>query len=74
MQSPLRDWHLDAESRQVLRLLSNGLYVNEIARELHKPLRRIYWVRQKLRKRFGANTNEHLIRMAIAEGFTSTDY
>jgi hypothetical protein len=37
------------------------------------PLRRIYWVRQKLRKRFGANTNEHLISLAVAEGFASTD-
>ncbi|MCB9457893.1 MAG: hypothetical protein H6671_18070 [Anaerolineaceae bacterium] len=33
------------------------------------PPLRIYWVRQKLRKRFGANTNEHLISMAVSEGF-----
>jgi DNA-binding NarL/FixJ family response regulator len=69
MQSPLRDWQLDDESRQVLRLLSKGLHVNDIAKELDKPIRHIYWVRQKLRKRFNASTNEHLVMRAAAEGF-----
>lgn len=69
MQSPLRDWHLDAEARQVLHLLAQGFPITDIARQIDVPLRRIYWVRQKLRKRFGANTNEHLISMAVAEGF-----
>lgn len=73
MQSPLRDWQLDAESRAVLRLLAHGLHITDIASQMQVPLRRIYWVRQKLRKRFGANTNEHLIRMAVAEGFVYTD-
>lgn len=74
MQSPLRDWRLDSEARAVLRLLARGLHVNDIAIQMDVPLRRIYWVRQKLRKRFGANTNEHLISMAIAEGFAYTDH
>lgn len=74
MQSPLRDWKLDSEARAVLRLLARGMHVNDIAAQMDVPLRRIYWVRQKLRKRFGANTNEHLISMAVAEGFTSTDH
>lgn len=73
MQSPLRDWKLDSEARAVLRLLARGMHINDIAGQMDVPLRRIYWVRQKLRKRFGANTNEHLISMAVAEGFTSTD-
>lgn len=74
MQSPLRDWKLDAETRQILRLLAKGLHVTDIAMQLDVPVRRIYWVRQKLRKRFGANTNEHLISLSVAEGFAYTDY
>jgi len=73
MKSPLRDWKLDSEARAVLRLLARGLHINDIATQMDVPLRRIYWVRQKLRKRFGANTNEHLISMAVAEGFAYTD-
>jgi DNA-binding NarL/FixJ family response regulator len=73
MQSPLRDWKLDSEARAVLRLLARGLHIGDIASQMDVPLRRIYWVRQKLRKRFGANTNEHLISMAVAEGFAYTD-
>lgn len=73
MKSPLRDWQLDSEARAVLRLLARGMHVSDIARQMDVPLRRVYWVRQKLRKRFGANTNEHLISMAVAEGFTTTD-
>jgi DNA-binding NarL/FixJ family response regulator len=73
MQSPIRDWKLDSEARAVLRLLARGLHVNDIAVQMDVPLRRVYWVRQKLRRRFGANTNEHLISMAVAEGFAYTD-
>lgn len=73
MQSPIRDWKLDSEGRAVLRLLARGLHINDIATQMDVPLRRIYWVRQKLRKRFGANTNEHLISMALSEGFTCID-
>ena len=74
MQSPLRDWKLDSEARAVLRLLTRGMHVNDIAVQMNVTLRRIYWVRQKLRKRFGANTNEHLISMAVTEGFAATDH
>jgi DNA-binding NarL/FixJ family response regulator len=73
MQSPIRDWKLDSEARAVLRLLARGLHINDIATQMDVPLRRIYWIRQKLRKRFGANTNEHLISMAVSEGFTCID-
>ncbi|MCA0453832.1 MAG: response regulator transcription factor [Chloroflexi bacterium] len=74
MQSSTRNWKLDSEARAVLRLMAHGLHVNDIAAQMAVPVRRIYWVRQKLRKRFGANTNEHLISMAVTEGFASTDH
>jgi DNA-binding NarL/FixJ family response regulator len=73
MRSPWRDWKLDTEARTVLRLLALGLHISEIAAQLGVSLRRIYWVCQKLRKRFGVNTNEHLISMAVVEGFTRSD-
>ena len=69
MQSPRWRCQLDAEARQVLRLLASGSHVGEIARELSVPVRRVYWVRQKLRTRFGAATNEHMISRAAQEGF-----
>jgi DNA-binding NarL/FixJ family response regulator len=69
MQSPERDWQLDGEARAVLRLLSQGCHVGQIALALDIPQRRVYWVRQKLRQRFGAVTNEHMISRATAEGF-----
>jgi DNA-binding NarL/FixJ family response regulator len=69
MRSSLRDWQLDSEARSVLRLLARGMHVSQIAEEMEVPLRRIYWVRKKLRQRFGASTNEHLISTAIREGY-----
>jgi DNA-binding NarL/FixJ family response regulator len=69
MKSSLRDWQLDSEARAVLCLLARGLHVSQIAEQMDVPLRRIYWVRQKLRRRFGASTNEHLISTAIREGY-----
>ncbi|MEO0561320.1 MAG: response regulator transcription factor [Chloroflexota bacterium] len=69
MQSPQRDCYLDGEARQVLRMLANGAHVGEISRELAISVRRVYWVRQKLRDRFGATTNEHMISRAAQEGF-----
>jgi DNA-binding NarL/FixJ family response regulator len=61
---------LDEEARSVLRLLAEGLPVHEIAEQLLLTPRRVYRVRDKLRRRFDAVTNEHLIRRAIAEGLT----
>lgn len=69
MQSPRRDSFLDREMRETLRLLAQGQHVGEIAVALDIPLRRVYWIRQKLRERFGANTNEHMISRAAQEGF-----
>jgi len=60
---------LNREDRQVLQMLAHGDEVKEIAQKLDVSLRHIYWVREKLRNRFGARTNEHLIQRAIVEGF-----
>ena len=73
MQSPRRNCYLDAEARTVLRLLASGSHVGEIAHELSVPVRRIYWVRQKLRERFGATTNEHMMCLAVQEGFVYSE-
>ncbi len=69
MRSPLRDWHLDQEARSVLQMLAQGHRACEIASALHIDTRRVYRVRQKLRSRFGADTNEQLIAIATTEGF-----
>lgn len=69
MQSPQRDWHLDHEARHILQMLARGHRTCEIAESLDIETRRVYHVRQKLRKRFNVETNEHLISVAVAEGF-----
>lgn len=61
---------IDDEARAVLRLLAQGCTVGSIAAQLRVNPRRVYWVREKLRRRFGATTNEHLISRAAAEGFS----
>jgi DNA-binding NarL/FixJ family response regulator len=69
MQSPNANERLDPESRQVLQLLAHGEHAGEISERMGIDKRRVYWVREKLRRRFGAKTNEHLIQRAAAEGF-----
>jgi DNA-binding NarL/FixJ family response regulator len=69
MQGSQSAWKLDPEARSVLRLLAGGFTVREIAAQLHLTRRRVYWVCEKMRNRFGASTNEHLISRAAAEGF-----
>lgn len=69
MQSGKRDWKLDAQARAVLRFLAQGYSIGHIALQLKLSPRRVYWERQKLRRRFGASTNEHLICRAVEEGF-----
>jgi DNA-binding NarL/FixJ family response regulator len=73
MQSSQRNWQLDTEVRAMLRLLMQGVHIAEIARQLDIPMRRAHFLRYKLRRRFGATTNEHLISRAMAEGFSATD-
>ncbi len=55
--------------RQVLELIERGLYVQDIALMRGVPVRRIYWVNNKLHNRFGADTNEQLMIRAAEEGF-----
>jgi DNA-binding NarL/FixJ family response regulator len=69
MQSGHKAWPLDAEARDVLRRIAQGHRPQEIALVRDTPVRRIYWVCTKLRRRFGAETNEHLIARAAEEGF-----
>lgn len=69
MQSYNAKDQLDAEARQVLQLLAYGEHAGQISERLGIQKRRVYWVREKLRRRFGARTNEHLIQRAAAEGF-----
>lgn len=69
VQSGRADWALDAEARDVLRQLAQGLRPQEIARLRQVPVRRVYSVGLKLRRRFGAETNEQLIARAAEEGF-----
>lgn len=71
MQSGARQRPLDAEARRVLRLLARGHTVGNIAVQLRISPRRVYWICQKLRNRFGATTNAHMISCAIAEGYTT---
>lgn len=61
---------LDEEARVVLGLLAEGLSIHDIAKRLQVSPRRVYRVRDKLRRRFGAQTNEHLIRRAVSEGLS----
>jgi len=70
MQGNNRDWQLDAEARAILRLLAGGCTPGQIASRLKLKRRRVYWVTEKLRARFGAMTNERLISRAVHEGFT----
>ena len=46
---------------------------DDIARQLDIPMRRAYFLRYKLKQRFGATTNEHLISRAVAEGFATAE-
>lgn len=69
MQSPYANERLDPEARQVLQLLAQGEHAGQIGERLGIHKRRVYWIREKLRRRFSAKTNEHLIQRAAAEGY-----
>lgn len=59
---------LNSEAICVLQMLAEGLTVNQIAARLKVKVRRIYWVREKLRRRFGALTNEVIVSRARMDG------
>ncbi len=61
---------LNTEARAVLNYLAQGISVNQIAYHMGISPRRVYSIRDRLRRRFGVETNEHLISRAVAEGFT----
>jgi len=69
VQSGQNDWRMDGEARTVLHLLTQGYRPQENALMRGVSVRRVYWVNNKLRRRFGAETNEHLIARAAEEGF-----
>jgi len=69
MQSDRAGWQLDTEGREVLRLLAQGSRPQEIALRRGVPVRRVYSVCERLRRRFGAETNVQLIALAAEEGF-----
>ncbi|MBN8637908.1 MAG: response regulator transcription factor [Anaerolineae bacterium] len=69
LQTKQEIWQLDEDERTVLRLLARGHTAREIAAQLQVSRRRVYWITEKLRYRFGAATNEHLINRANTEGF-----
>jgi DNA-binding NarL/FixJ family response regulator len=69
MQAEHPRWLFDAEARDVLRLMANGYRAQEIAAMRGMSVRRVYWVANKLRDRFGADTNAQLMVRAAEEGF-----
>lgn len=69
VQSGRADWQLDTEAREILRQLAQGFRPQEIALLRGVPVRRVYSVCEKLRRRFNAETNEHVIARAAEEGF-----
>ncbi|MBK8030483.1 MAG: response regulator transcription factor [Chloroflexi bacterium] len=69
LQTKQEIWQLDEDERTVLRLLARGQTAREIAAQMQVSRRRVYWITEKLRYRFGAATNEHLINRANTEGF-----
>jgi len=60
---------LDSDMRSVLQLLAKGETPGRIAYLLNIPIKRVYRIRERLKRRFNARTNEHLITRAAAEGF-----
>ena len=69
MQNGSAGWQLDAEAREILRQLAQGLRPQEIALIRNVSVRRIYGICERLRRRFGADTNIQLIALAAEEGF-----
>lgn len=69
MQNGSAGWQLDAEAREILRQLTQGLRPQEIALIRHVSVRRVYGICERLRRRFGADTNVQLIALVAEEGF-----
>lgn len=57
---------LTREAYRVLHLLREGYTMKQIAADLNLPLKRTYKIRDRLRERFDARTNEELIVRAAS--------
>jgi len=68
VQAGRQRWKLDSEALTILRLLAEGNHTSAIARKMGLKIGRVYWVRHKLRQRFGVENNEAMIARATAEG------
>ncbi|HMN12621.1 MAG TPA: response regulator transcription factor [Bellilinea sp.] len=71
MQTGEGDWQIDAEAREILRQIAEGHRLQEIAYIRHIPIRRVYCICERLRRRFGAETNMQLMALVAREGFVS---
>ena len=60
---------MDQEARAVLKLIAAGENPQTIAQQLGSSVRRVYWVQERLRRRFGAASNEAAMVQAMAEGY-----
>lgn len=71
MQTGEGDWRIDAEAREILRQIADGHRLQEIAYIRQIPIRRVYCICERLRRRFGAETNMQLMALVAREGFVS---
>ncbi len=69
LQAPRQTRSLDAPAQRVLQGLAQGLVPGEIAARLGLTRRQVYGICERLRLRFAADTNAHLVSRAAAEGF-----
>jgi DNA-binding CsgD family transcriptional regulator len=65
------DAELNAIDLEVLRLISQGLSIKEVAATMDYHQRSVYRIRQKLCAVLDAPTHEHLIDAARQKGFLS---
>ncbi len=61
--------HRDPEALRVLRLLASGKNTPEIASLLGIKIRRVYWIQEKLRRRFNVSTTAAVICQASRQGY-----
>jgi DNA-binding NarL/FixJ family response regulator len=72
-QSNYPTWSPDQLGREMLRRLAQGWSIGQIGAALGVPPRQLYRLRDRLRRRFDAQTNEQLIYRAMAQGYNFTD-
>lgn len=62
-------FQVDAQCRQILRMLWRGLKVKEVATALALEPSQVYWQVRKLEGRFGVNTIEAMLVQARLQGY-----